>query len=295
MLGAYRAYFYGGQLYLTVVAAFCAISLADFLGMPTCASRRKRITGFLALLAIPLALLCAPPTPLWLAIPASTAALLYVFRGGAEPIRHRRLYAAAAILASLTALAAELPYVASRGHVPRPARLFVIGDSLASGGFEEREPWPKLLASQTGVAVENLSLASADATMAIERELPLLPEKSGRNACVLIEIGENDMADGIPLQRFEKRFERLLSAASARGTRRLIMLELTTLPGRWGYGAIQRRLAKRYRCILVPRRILATVQCATGNTSDGVHLTQKGHDEFAWALGNWLGWTIPAG
>lgn len=294
MWSTFLYWLYGGQLYLAVVATFSALAAVDLFSGFDNYPPAKRTAGFLALLALPLAVFCAPPVPLWFAFLLLTVGSLYLFAGFGKQGSRRSLLAVGAIVGCAAAIVIELPYQLSRGHVPRPSKLFVIGNSLASGGFEERQPWPELLASRARVPVTNLALASADAQMALEREVPLLPRPGDSNECVLIEIGANDMFDGIPLEQFESALDRLLELAGSKGGRRLVMLELPLLPGRWAYGAVQRRLARKYGCTVVPKRLLAKAQLAEGGTSDGAHLTQQGHDEFARALCTWLAWDVRA-
>jgi lysophospholipase L1-like esterase len=124
--------------------------------------------------------------------------------------------------------------------------------------------------------------------------VPQLPIPDDSNECVLVEIGANDMVDGIRLEQFESALDRLLESAGSKGKRHMVVLELPLLPGRWGYGAVQRRLARKYGCTVVPKRVLAKVQLTEGSTSDGAHLTQRGHDEFARALCTWLAWDVMA-
>ena len=290
MWNRFLYWFYGGELYLAVVASFAAIALAALFDGFGRSAFAKRVAEFLALLSIPLAVLCAPPVPLWLALLSLAAGFSFLIWAFGVKSMRRRIFAASAIFACAALTAAELPYQLSRVHVPRPTRLFVIGDSLASGGFGEDEAWPEVLARQANVNVMNLALASADAKMATDRELPLLPAPKDTGECVFIEIGENDMIDGVPLQQFEAGVDRLLQVAGANATRRVVMLELTLLPGRWAYGSAQRRLAQKYQCALVPKRLLVAVQLGKGNTSDGAHFTQKGHDEFSRTLAEWLQW-----
>ena len=68
------------------------------------------------------------------------------------------------------------------------------------------------------------------------------------------------------------------------------MFELPLLPGRWAYGAAQRRIASRHGIVLIPRRVLAGILLDPANTSDGLHLTQQGHEKLAGAVADWAGW-----
>ncbi len=259
---------YSGQLFFAAVALFAVAVAFD-------QRRPRRVTGFVALLSFPLAVLAAPPLPIAAAIVASSAALAYL-------IVRRRATAVAAIAASVLVVAIELPHHVRRPRIEKPRELFVIGDSLASGGFGERAPWPAVLARDTGIAVTNLALPSDDAATALQNQVPQL--RGG--ATVIIEIGGNDMLAGSPVRQFETALDAMITAAGGE----VILLELPLLPGRWSYGAAQRRVAAKHGSVLVPKRILARVLAARGNTSDGVHLTQAGHDALARDLAAWLRW-----
>lgn len=277
---------YSGELFLEAGLLFAAIALADLPGLPNFLTRAARL---LALLAIGLAALSAPPLPLPLAIIALAAGLTFVFWSFGKRTKLARIVTAMAGLASLGAVAADLPSFMSRSDVPRPDRLFVIGDSLSSGGFGEQRTWPAVIEASTTIPVTNLSLASGDTATALQRQIPLLPSPAARE-CVLIEIGGNDMLDGVDPELFANNLDRILDSAAAGGRRSVVMLELPLLPGRWSYGAAQRRLAKKHRCELVPKRLLAHVLLTPENTSDGLHLTQRGHDALARQLLQWLRW-----
>jgi acyl-CoA thioesterase-1 len=276
---------YSGRLFFLAAGLFVVLAALDlFCGRATPGG------SFLLLLSLALAVFAGPPLPIAVAIAASVAAVAYVALGRRARPRVRRIVAATAMMSSLLALAVELPYHLRRPRVGQPREFFVIGDSLASGGFGEAAPWPSRLARETGVPVINLALASDNASMALENQVPHLPVRASGGTCAIIEIGGNDMLDATPVGQFATALDRILTAASAAGARTVVMLELPLLPGRWRYGAVQRRMAAKHRCVLVPKSILARVLARPGNTSDGVHLTQAGHDALARDLGLWLNW-----
>jgi lysophospholipase L1-like esterase len=272
---------YSGHLFFSAATLFLAATAADFAGL-----RVRRIAAILALLAIPLAGLSGTPMPMPLAIAVLIATIAYVFIGFGARARLRYPLGTAAIIAVILVCAVELPFHLRFPHGIHASRLFVIGDSLSSGGFGERTPWPKLL----GIPVTNLALPSDTTTMALQNQIPLLPPPV-RGDCVIIEIGGNDMFEGVPSDQFAKALHGILAAARAGGQRTVILLELPLLPGRWRYGAIQRRLAAKQAVILVPKRVLANALLGRGNTSDGIHLLQPGHDALARDLGSIFGAT----
>lgn len=275
---------YGGQLFLAVALL---IPIAVIAGESRSA---RRASQFLGLLAICLGVLSAPPLPLIVAIPTAAACLAWVFLDRWTTVR--RIAGVMASIGCVVAAVMEFPPVLQRTTVPRPSRLFVIGDSLSSGGFGEQTPWPAALQRIAALPVTNLSLASGDTATALQRQIPLLPRPADAHECVVIEIGGNDMLDGVDPDRFAANLDAILKAARNGGQRHLVMFELPLLPGRWSYGAAQRRLARKHECTLVPKRVLAGVLLTEGNTSDGIHLTQRGHETLARRLITFLEWEV---
>jgi lysophospholipase L1-like esterase len=97
---------------------------------------------------------------------------------------------------------------------------------------------------------------------------------------VLIEIGGNDLLAGTPSSEFRRALDALLSKVSAPG-RTLLMFELPLLPNKIAYGQIQRRLATKYRVLLIPKRFLVDVIGGANATSDGLHLSEAGARRMA--------------
>jgi acyl-CoA thioesterase I len=278
---------YSGDLFFSSLAVLVVVALVDV------AVRIERplaqsVARVVALLAIALAVMSATPVPLWLAIPAAAAALAYVFAGIGAPSRTRVVTGLAAVVAALACLALEAGHRVGRPELQRPARLVVVGDSLSSGGFGEAKAWPGVLASRIGCEVVNLSRPGDTTAAAIEGQLPEMPE-ARTGDLVIVQVGGNDMLEGVAARVYAENLA-VLSGLVADERRRLVMLELPLLPGRWGYGAAQRRVARDGRAVLVPKRILASVLLQPGNTSDGLHLTQQGHDALATAIAEWAGW-----
>ncbi len=270
---------YSGQLFFSAATLFLAIIVFDVSGWLDTRPLARRIAGVLALLAIPLGGMSGTPLPLVVAAAAILATLAYAFAGlGGRPAA-RRLLGALAAMAVLTAIFTELPYHRIRPLRHRALHLSVIGDSLASGGFGEQRPWPEILGRELGIPVTNLALPSDGATTALPNQVSRLSMPSA-DQTVIVEIGGNDMLEGTPAKEFAASLDQILTRAGA-GRRQVLVLELPLLPGRWQYGAIQRRVAAKHNATLVPKRILARVLLDEENTFDGLHLTQQGHDALA--------------
>jgi acyl-CoA thioesterase-1 len=227
----------------------------------------------LSLLALPLAFFSGTPMPLLGAIPLTIAAIATLFRDFKGRV-------ALGALAVIIAAVLELPWhVGNKRAVPQ-GRVTVLGDSLASGGFGETRTWPQHLGAQ------NLSSPSETIASASQRDLPMVSTEN----VVIIELGGNDMLDGSPASEFESSLDALLTRLRQRSPPTIVLLELPLLPGRWGYGAAQRRLARRHGAVLIPKRVLARALTAPGNTTDGLHLTDRGHEQLARGLAEALGW-----
>jgi acyl-CoA thioesterase-1 len=137
------------------------------------------------------------------------------------------------------------------------------------------------------VPVINLAQPSDDADAALRDQVPQLPAQLS-SACLIVDIGGNDMLDRASVSRFEAALDRILAP---RGAQSVVLLELPVIPGAWRYGMVQRRMAKKHGVFLAPKRILAGVLSDSRNTFDGVHLRQRGHDALARQLSGWLGWS----
>jgi lysophospholipase L1-like esterase len=276
---------YSGQLIFSAAALFLIVAAADLLGLLNHRPVLRRIAGFAAVLTIPVGALSGTPLPLALAIFVLVATLAYALFGFGAPGSRRHLLGGISIVAVLVVCAVELPYHLRRHSAIRCTRLFVLGDSLASGGFGERITWPKLLELRLRLLVTNLAAPSETAITAVDNQLPLLRQRQvSSDDCVIIELGGNDMLEGVPAPQFAAALDRILT--TARGT--VIVLELPLLPGRWQYGMIQRQAVRKHHALLAPKRILARVLLAPGNTSDGIHLLQQGHEALAGKIARWI-------
>jgi acyl-CoA thioesterase-1 len=100
---------------------------------------------------------------------------------------------------------------------------------------------------------------------------------------VLLEIGGNDLLGEVSAERYEAGLSKLLAAVRRPG-RVVVMLELPLPPTYNAYGRIQRRLAQRYRALLVLKRVLLGILQQGDTTLDTIHLAQEGHERMADAI-----------
>jgi acyl-CoA thioesterase I len=179
------------------------------------------------------------------------------------------------------AVLVELPYHLSP-NVPRLGRptLGIVGDSLTAGmGQQKVITWPGILADRHGVVVHDHSQMGANVASALRQAASV----SSDEQLVLLEIGGNDLLGETTPEGFEAGLARLLSAVR-QPSRVVVMLELPLPPTYDVYGRIQRRLARRYKTLLVPKRVLLGVLQRGGTTLDTIHLTQEGHRGMADAV-----------
>jgi acyl-CoA thioesterase-1 len=278
---------YSGDLFFSSLSLLVVVMAIELVR----SSARRPLVGSVvrvsALLAVALAAFSATPVPLWQVIPGGLAVL--AFLSAPRGARAVRVTAAAATIAlSLLALAWEAGYRVGERAWPRPVRMIVLGDSLSSGGFGEGRTWPRLVADAAGAALVDFSRAGDTVPAAVDDQLPAVPGAAPGDL-VFVELGGNDMLEGTGARAFERGLE-TLSGTLAREDRRVVMFELPLLPGRWAYGAAQRRVARRHGIVLIPKRTLARVLLDPENTSDGLHLTQAGHQALAQAVIDRAGW-----
>ncbi len=273
-----NAYFSGGAL---ILAAALASLLPGVLLRVAC----RTIT----LLGMILVLLSATPQPpllraVWFAVVVAWL-VLDALKPAGRPTA-RRWLSAGVVLLSCGAMLAEVPYRLAPGVPERDyRRLYVIGDSISAGLRREREiVWPQLLRARlAGTEVINLARPGATLSGALHQA----DRVESDDALVVLEIGGNDLLAGAPASKFSEGLDALLERVRGPG-RTIVMLELPLPPLRAGYGRAQRRLAKEYGVILIPKRFFARVLAGPGNTVDGLHLSRQGHERMAETMASLL-------
>ncbi len=162
------------------------------------------------------------------------------------------------------------PNLANFGDQP----ICVIGDSM-SAEFDASTPWPAVWAKRSGRRIKNVAVAGADAKSAM-RQCREIDDQSN----VIVEIGGNDILGDASADDFERSLDALLRELTQK-PRKIAMFEIPLPPWSHRFGAIQRRLANRYGVRLIPKRVLLGAVTAEQATSDGLHLSQQGHNLLA--------------
>lgn len=240
----------------------------------------QRFARLLFLLAVGVSMLSGTPVPLWLAIPLAVAILAVIatrFRD--EPTRLSRIASIAALALVAAALALEAPWHRTPSLESSPRSVIVLGNSLSSGGFAEAKPWPEQFETRVGIPTTSFANAGETVGSALVYQIDRLTE-AGPDSLVVVELGGNDLLGGTPARRFATELDAVLSAARSNGSA-VVMFELPIPPGRWHWGAIQRKAARRHDVALIPKRVLARLISNGELVEDGLHPTDAGHEYIA--------------
>lgn len=200
-----------------------------------------------------------------------------------QPRREALLRACLAGLA-LGGAAAEAIHFRPPTQLPVVATLSVVGDSITAGLNDGEDTWPRKVARQAGIQVLDASQPGATLKSAL-RQVELLNPLDAD--LLVLEIGGNDLLEGLPVDEFDRDLDRLLLASQKPG-RQTVMFELPLPPLSTRYGAAQRRHARRYGVPLIPRRQFLGVLTASGATVDGIHLSKTGQGRLASLMQNLL-------
>ncbi len=191
--------------------------------------------------------------------------------------RERGLWPLALGIAVLAALLGEYRATGA-GALPRSTNveLAVIADSITAGLNDRDDTWPQQLSRRCDAIVWDASQQGATLKSA-RRQLAALGDSGN---LLILEIGGNDLLEGLSMDQFAADLEQLLQDAA--GTSRpIVMFELPLPPLCHRYGYHQRRLARKYGVWLIPKRELVGVLTTSGSTVDGIHLSDAGQARLA--------------
>lgn len=163
--------------------------------------------------------------------------------------------------------------------VSKETAIYVIGDSISAGMGAGIIVWPQVLAEQAMLRVVNLAQPGAKVRDGIRQAEQI----SEAPALVILEIGGNDLLGDTDASSFRADLDILVQELVGHG-HSVLMMELPLFPFQNGYGEAQREIAAEYDVQLLPKRALTQVLGVPGSTSDGLHLSQVGHNAMAEVL-----------
>jgi len=165
---------------------------------------------------------------------------------------------------------------------PHPAHVVVLGDSLSADHAtpDVLVTWPKLLGDQCKCEVLNLSQPG----VTVARALKHLPKTYPEEALTIVELGGNDLLGKTSSVQFEAQLDALLKEVTSH-SRETLMFELPLPVQGNGYGAAQRRLARKYKVQLIPKSVLAGLLISPATTIDTIHMNAYGHYLLAERIG----------
>jgi acyl-CoA thioesterase-1 len=178
---------------------------------------------------------------------------------------------------SLIICLCELPFhLAGKISISKGQTIYVIGDSISAGLGEKERTWPTVLGDLSQFKVVNLARAGATLDTA-SFQVGQIPTS---NSLVLVEIGGNDLLGKTDSRTFYRQLDDLLEKLKSKNAQ-VALFELPLLPFWNNYGRDQRILAEKYDANLIPKYVLVKAFAGNGNTIDGLHLSQQGHNELA--------------
>lgn len=272
-MSPFALHFANGNSLFTGLAICCVACLLRLWRMPRAV---QRVLAVAAVVGALLVVLSATPFPGWAygVWGLCLAACLVTMECSRDAgTRYRRLAVACLVVLSASLGVAEWPH---RRQVclpfPKGKPLYVIGDSIAGGTETRVDPWPDVLAQLSRLKVTNLALGGNGVSGALDQAQAL----RGLDCSVLLEIGGNDILGDTTAAAFEQALHDLLAEVCQRG-RVVAMFELPLPPFYNRFGSAQRRHARSFGVILIPKQCMAKVFGFPGATVDGLHLSAAGH------------------
>lgn len=265
---------------------FIGVALLTTAALLDLQKKKTRLTKIIALLlafiGVAVTYLSATPFSLPFYICFSVTFVLWILVTTFNILPNRNLHKIISlVLIALSTLAGilETSYF-DYPSIPQSSytKMYLIGDSISAGiGAEEEMTWPKIIRQQNSIELIDLSIAGATVGSALKKQLPHIESD---NAIVLLEIGGNDSLQYTSIDDYERDLRSILQQVST-WEKLVIMLEVPVLPWHIRYARIQRKLAKEFDVILIPKRLLVSVFAKPGNTLDLAHLSEQGHQYMA--------------
>lgn len=99
---------------------------------------------------------------------------------------------------------------------------------------------------------------------------------SEKNTVVFLMSGMQDKINGTPVKVFREQLFAAVAKLSAKGAV-VVLFDIPSSPDRPGFAAAFRDACLRYRTILVPKHVMASLYLDSECSSDGVTLNEKGN------------------
>jgi len=274
-MGPFINHFVSGRAFFSGVALILGGMLASMLSKNRLACVMALIIGICGLITVALS---ATPFPVWLYICCAVVLLTYTVVHSVRSVRYRRMYDTLTVVFICTTVFWQLSYYQMPELPERyDNKFYLVGDSISAGiGNNEIVRWPQIIRERHSVDSVDFSSPGATVQSSLNRAAKIPVD----DHLVLLEIGGNDVLGKTPLAEFESSLSALLRTLCY-GRRVIVMLEIPLPPFCNGYGLIQRRLARQFGVVLIPRRFFADVLATNQATVDGLHLSQQGHEAMA--------------
>ncbi|MHB0968704.1 MAG: SGNH/GDSL hydrolase family protein [Thermoanaerobaculia bacterium] len=278
---------FSGHAWFTAAVIVAVVATLDLLSLLARKAWYRSVARSALLVAVGIAYLSGTVLPSLFVIPLLVAVLVYGATIGRVSEDWRRIATVLVFAFAVAAFAFEARFHRDPVIPPDTVQdIVVVGDSLASGGFGERDTWPHIVARNAHLKLCDMSVAAQSTAQALADYGHMLPRLAPASL-VIIEVGGNDFLGEATPESYARGLDGLLAAACA-ATPNVFVVELPVIPGARAYGGLQREIVARREAKLIPKHHLAAVLADPANTTDGIHLTQRGHDELARRIGKLL-------
>lgn len=190
-----------------------------------------------------------------------------------------------------TTTIAKNPSPGALRTVSKTPTVLVLGDSLSAGyGLRRIDAYPALLSAKAAALGQPLHVLNAgvsgDTTAGGLRRLPRLLEQQ-RIDVLIIELGINDIFQGVPIARIETNLQKMIDLARARYPNVRVIIAGMQLPQNsvnddlTTFSLIYAELARRNSAELVPSLLEGVAGNPDLNLPDLIHPNARGQKVLA--------------
>jgi acyl-CoA thioesterase I len=281
MISNWIAYFITSGVMFFIGVAFIYVFLAFRIVKSTQMPFLNTISNLLFLAGTAMMFTATAPIPLFVALFLGVSVVFFIVVESIGKLRQFTRIALSCLLISTSgALIFEIPYFMMPQYKVKNDSIYIVGDSLTAGlGEVSIEPYPALINKMKTIEIVDLSIPGSKMKDGLDIARTIEPD----NQIVLLELGGNDWRIGSSRYQSEYSdgFRKLMEYLSSR-KHRVVMMEIPFPPFEFRLAYAQRQIAKQFDVVMIPKRFLSAILFLTPeSTSDGIHLTQKGHEVFA--------------